>query len=95
MCDAPVSPDRGVACRMDVTMDNPPERYKAYLVRMWQAYRYGQWVFRASLESIHTGEHCNFSSLEALIAFLRNEALERSTDEIDKNDGSNRDMLSP
>lgn len=79
---------------MDVTMDNPPERYKAYLLRMWRAYRGGQWVFRASLESIHTGEHCNFSSLEALITFLRNEALECSTDEIEESDGSNPDMLS-
>ena len=94
MRDAPVLLHRSVAPWMDVTMSNPPERYKAYLLRMWQSYRDGQPVFRAFLESIHTDERCNFSSLEALITFLRNEAVERSVDEIEEYDGSNRDTLS-
>ncbi|MCC6569023.1 MAG: hypothetical protein IT315_07280 [Anaerolineales bacterium] len=79
---------------MDAEMSIQPERYMAFLLRIWKVSQDGKWVMRASLENIHTGERHNFSSLEVLITFLRNEALERSADEIEGNDGSKRDILS-
>jgi hypothetical protein len=51
-------------------MNNQPERYTAYLLRIWQVNRDGEWDFRISLENIHTGERRGFASVEALIAFL-------------------------
>jgi hypothetical protein len=55
-------------------MSNQPERYKAYLLRMWQVNRDGEWALRASLENVHTGERRGFASLDALIEFLRQTA---------------------
>jgi hypothetical protein len=47
-----------------------PERYLAYMLRLWQVDGEGQLTWRASLESPHTGERHGFASLEALFAFL-------------------------
>lgn len=51
-------------------MSNQPERYTAYLLRIWQVNRDGEWALRLSLENIHTGERRGFASLEGLMAFL-------------------------
>lgn len=51
-------------------MSNQPERYTAYLLRIWQVNRDGERDFRISLENIHTGERRGFASVEALTAFL-------------------------
>ena len=44
--------------------------YLAYLLRMWRVEAEDGPVWRASLESPHTGERAGFASLEALFAFL-------------------------
>jgi hypothetical protein len=61
----------------DYTLDDGHERrdYRSYLLRLW---RVGpeEAVWRASLESPHTGEHIGFASLEDLFAFLEKEVRE-------------------
>jgi hypothetical protein len=52
-------------------MNEESNRYQAYLLRMWRAQSHGQWQWRASLESPHTGERQTFASLEQLFAFLK------------------------
>jgi hypothetical protein len=44
--------------------------YLAYLLRMWQVNDGGNSVWRASLESPHTGERHGFANLELLFAYL-------------------------
>jgi hypothetical protein len=44
--------------------------YLAYLLRLWQVNDDGKPVWRASLESPHTGERHGFANLEMLFAFL-------------------------
>ena len=44
--------------------------YHAYMLRLWRSEYKGQWQWRASLESPHTGEHQLFSGLEQLFAFF-------------------------
>lgn len=44
--------------------------YLSYLLRLWQTYSDGQLVWRASLESPHTGERQGFADLEQLFVFL-------------------------
>jgi hypothetical protein len=44
--------------------------YLAYLLRLWQVNDDGKPVWRASLESPHTGERHSFANLEMLFAFL-------------------------
>jgi len=51
-------------------MTNQPP-YLAYMLRLWQVKPGGQSVWRASLESPHTGERHNFATIEQLLAFLR------------------------
>lgn len=46
------------------------KRYHAYLLRLWQAKEDDQLVWRASLESPHTGSKRGFPTPEALFAFL-------------------------
>lgn len=45
--------------------------YLSYLLRLRRTRSTGQTVWRASLESPHTGERLSFASLEALFDFLR------------------------
>jgi hypothetical protein len=51
-------------------MPTEPHRYLAYMLRLWQASS-KEMVWRASLESPHTGERHGFASLDDLISFLR------------------------
>ena len=44
--------------------------YLAYLLRLWQVTSDGNLVWRASVESPHTGERHGFADLQALFAFL-------------------------
>jgi hypothetical protein len=53
-------------------------RRLSYLLRLWQTEREGALVWRASLESAHTGERRGFASLAELYAFLERETA-RST----------------
>lgn len=48
--------------------------YQAYMLRIWQDLNEPSSVWRASLESPHTGKRHGFTSLEALFDFLRQRA---------------------
>jgi hypothetical protein len=54
------------------------EGYQAYLVRVWRVRSSGKWVWRATLESPHTGEREVFADLPGLFAYL-----ERQTSGLD------------
>ena len=45
--------------------------YQAYMLRLWQDQDETNPVWRASLESPHTGERQGFASLDALFDYLR------------------------
>ena len=47
----------------------PPDCYRSYLLRMWKEYHEDD--YRASLQDIITSECHNFSSLAAMLTFLR------------------------
>ncbi|HEY73505.1 MAG: hypothetical protein B6I35_02450 [Anaerolineaceae bacterium 4572_32.2] len=47
--------------------------YISYLLRLWQIRSAGELVWRASLESSHTGERKGFASLADLFTFLEQE----------------------
>ena len=44
--------------------------YLAYLLRLWRITNDGNLVWRASVESPHTGERHGFADLQTLFAFL-------------------------
>jgi hypothetical protein len=48
--------------------------YLSYLLRLWQVSGEGEAVWRASLESPHTGERHGFADLAGLFTFLQQEA---------------------
>ena len=54
-------------------MSEERRRRLSYLLRLWQAEQGGAWVWRASLESAHTGERWGFASVAELYAFLEHE----------------------
>ena len=45
--------------------------YQAYMLRLWQTERDGEWVWWASLESPHNGERHLFTDVENLFDFLQ------------------------
>ena len=51
-------------------MNDEPDAYQAYLLRLWHVQYESKWQWRASLECPHTGERQVFGSLETLFAFL-------------------------
>jgi hypothetical protein len=51
-------------------IDNEPDAYQSYVLRLWRVPYKGKWQWRASIESPHTGERHAFASLEQLFAFL-------------------------
>jgi hypothetical protein len=51
-------------------MNEDGELYAAYMLRIWQTTRNGNFEVWLSLENPHTGERYNFTSLENLNAFL-------------------------
>jgi hypothetical protein len=50
--------------------------YLAYLLRLWRVNDDGKPIWRASLESPHTGERRGFANLELLFAFLEEKTAE-------------------
>ena len=54
-------------------MSDLRRRRVSYLLRLWQTEHEGALVWRASLESAHTGERRGFASLAELYAFLEEE----------------------
>lgn len=55
-------------------------RYRAFLLRLWQERRGGEWVWRASLEDPHNHVRSGFADLERLYAYLR----EQTEDGVDE-----------
>jgi hypothetical protein len=55
------------------------QQYLAYMLRLWQVSSDGEPIWRASLESPHTGERHGFANLEALFAFLEKQTAGQST----------------
>jgi hypothetical protein len=53
-------------------MSREQRRYISYLLRLWQIRSEGELVWRASLESPHTGERRGFANLD-LFTFLEKE----------------------
>ena len=51
-------------------MTQEQEHYHSFLLRLWRAGNGGEPVWRASLESPHTGEHLGFANLGELFAYL-------------------------
>ena len=54
-------------------MSDLRRRRLSYLLRLWQTGHKGALVWRASLESAHTGERWGFANLAELYAFLEEE----------------------
>jgi hypothetical protein len=54
-----------------------PSRYRSFLLRVWRESEHGAW--RASLESVTTGERRGFPDLPSLYAFLQAECQEIAT----------------
>jgi hypothetical protein len=52
-------------------MDHSELPYLSFLIRLWQVGRGEERVWRITVESPQTREHWNFTSLEALAAFLK------------------------
>jgi hypothetical protein len=55
-------------------MDKGHPDYLSYLLRLWQVSGEGEAVWRASLESPHTGERHGFADFAELFTFLEQEA---------------------
>lgn len=53
-----------------MTISGESDAYQTYLLRLWRARCEGQWQWRASIESPHTGERQYFASLEAFYTYL-------------------------
>jgi len=54
-------------------MSSEHRHYVSYLLRLWQTRSGGELIWRASLESPHTGERRGFASLDELFTFLQKE----------------------
>jgi hypothetical protein len=54
-------------------MSREQRGYLSYLLRLWQIKSEGERVWRASLESPHTGERRGFANLADLFTFLEKE----------------------
>lgn len=51
-------------------LDDDRQDYRAYMLRLWRVEEDDRPVWRASVESPHTGERHVFADLKALFAFL-------------------------
>ena len=52
-------------------MTDQQPRYLAYMLRLWKTRTGGEQVWRASLESPHTGDRHGFANLQVLFTFLK------------------------
>jgi hypothetical protein len=52
-------------------MSKEKQLYHSYLLRLWPIKENEHTIWRASLESPHTGEKWGFADLDAVCAFLR------------------------
>jgi hypothetical protein len=51
-------------------MNDEPDAYQTYILRLWRARCRGEWEWRVSLESPSRGERQWFSGLEPLFVYL-------------------------
>ena len=51
-------------------MEKTQRTYLSYLLRLWREERGEKTVWRASLESVQTGERCSFGTIDDLFHFL-------------------------
>ena len=51
-------------------MDDEPDAYQTFVLRLWRARCRGQWEWRASIEVPRTGERQVFAGLQRLFAYL-------------------------
>ncbi len=77
---------------MDATMTTEQPRYLAYMLRLWQVGGGKEPIWRASLESPHTGERQGFASLEVLFAFLEEQT--RSTEDPSATSDERKEIVS-
>jgi hypothetical protein len=56
--------------QLEIAMTTEQQRYFAYMLRLWQVGSDGEPIWRASVESPHSGELRGFANLELLFAFL-------------------------
>jgi len=66
-------------------MSREERHYLSYLLRLWQVRSEGELVWRASLESAHTGERQGFANLDDLFDFLQ----KQTATVLDANGGQN------
>ena len=57
-------------------MTTEQQRYLAYMLRLWQVSSDRDPIWRASVESPHSGERRGFANLELLFAFLEEKTVE-------------------
>lgn len=70
-------------------MSKRPLAYQSYLLRLWPVWDMDKAIWRASLESPHSGERYNFATLAELIAFLQRQT-GQLTDKTENEDPSQR-----
>ncbi len=51
-------------------MNDEPDAYQTYALRLWRGRCQGRWQWRASIEAAGTGERRAFAGLNQLFAFL-------------------------
>ena len=56
--------------QLETAMSTEQQRYFAYMLRLWQVSSDRDPIWRASVESPHSGERHGFANLERLFAFL-------------------------
>ncbi len=61
-------------------MNESHRGYVSYLLRLWQAQNNGDWIWQASLESPQSGQQLAFANLDDVLAFIRQQTVELSTD---------------
>ena len=72
-------------------MPTEPHRYLAYMLRLWQTSK--ETVWRASLESPHTGERHGFASLDDLISFLQRQTAAATDIETTRYEGHDNQVM--
>ena len=60
--------------RTEIGMTAEQQRYRAFMLRLWEVNSDGEPIWRASLESPHTGQRYGFANLELLGSFLEEQA---------------------
>ncbi|MGD2147581.1 MAG: hypothetical protein PVH41_12870 [Anaerolineae bacterium] len=67
--------------------------YVAYLLRLWQAKGEDGMAWRASLESVNSGEHLGFADLKELFVFLERVSSRQALDRTRPCDSAMRGVL--